>query len=164
MRGARGTSELGNSADGKSDVGASEDHGVHEAADGFPVWNRGWKREIVGAKHSLERHVCVSWGADCVSLVQVEPGENVGDVASLIDEYGVRERVAMYLETNIVVHWTMCYFEGGLKMVDDGIEICLCRGTNYTVVDEYPDDEIDRVGRGEAVIHTGIGVTCGKVI
>ena len=119
---------------------------------------------VVGAQHGLERNVGVGRSGYRIRLVKVESSKDVSDVASLIDEYGMIGRVAVHLETDVVIHGAVCDFECGLEVLDYSIKIGGCRGANDTVVDEDADYKVNRVGRGKSVVDTSVGITGGEVV
>ena len=82
----------------------------------------------------------------------------------VIDKNVVGGRIAMNLEAHIIIHWSMCNLEHACKMLDDNIEVVFIGSTNNAIVDEDSDDKVNCLSRGEAIIDTGVRITCNKIV
>ena len=95
-------------------------------------------------------------------MLEIEALDDVGDVSSLIDMNGMSKHVLMYLKTNVVVHWSMNNFKHALKMVNNSIKVLSIGSTDYTIIHEDANDEIDGVGGSKSVVYAGISIECFK--
>ena len=57
-----------------------------------------------------------------ISLVKSETLKNIYEISSMVDKNSMSSRILMYMETNVIVHLTMCDLESVCKVIDNGVK------------------------------------------